>query len=92
MKNGRCRMHGGASTGPRTEAGLARVRAARTTHGGYSAESQAVLRRSAAFIAETRALLALLRRDDVRGELAEMVGRGGAVRGNSPCTVRNEAG
>jgi hypothetical protein len=34
----RCRMHGGASTGPRTAEGLARLRAARTTHGGYSAE------------------------------------------------------
>lgn len=32
---GRCRMHGGRSTGPRTEAGLARMRAAKTTHGGY---------------------------------------------------------
>ena len=26
MPNGRCRMHGGASTGPRTAAGLARIR------------------------------------------------------------------
>ena len=25
MRNGRCRMHGGASTGPRTRAGLART-------------------------------------------------------------------
>jgi hypothetical protein len=38
MANGRCRFHGGKSTGPRTEAGLARSRAARRTHGGYSAE------------------------------------------------------
>jgi hypothetical protein len=31
--NGRCRLHGGLSTGPRTPEGLAQIRAARTTHG-----------------------------------------------------------
>jgi hypothetical protein len=36
MANGRCRMHGGASTGPRTAAGLARMVAAKTTHGRYA--------------------------------------------------------
>ena len=35
MANGRCRMHGGASTGPRTPEGLARIVAAKTTHGRY---------------------------------------------------------
>ncbi len=63
MANGRCRMHGGRSTGPRTEAGRARLRAAHTTHGGYGAESLAGLRRANAFIAETRALLATLREE-----------------------------
>ena len=38
MPAGRCRMHGGASTGPRTAEGLERVRKARTTHGMRSAE------------------------------------------------------
>lgn len=38
MKNGRCRMHGGASTGPKTADGLARWRAAVTIHGGRSRE------------------------------------------------------
>ena len=37
MANGRCRIHGGTSTGPRTAAGLARLAAARTTSGTYSA-------------------------------------------------------
>jgi 3'-phosphoadenosine 5'-phosphosulfate sulfotransferase len=32
----RCRIHGGASTGPRTEAGLARVAAANTKHGRFT--------------------------------------------------------
>jgi hypothetical protein len=37
MANGRCRMHGGRSTGPRTLAGLARIRTATTRHGRCSA-------------------------------------------------------
>ena len=40
MPNGRCRMHGGCSTGPRTPEGMARLRAARTIHGGRSAEAR----------------------------------------------------
>ena len=40
MPNGKCRMHGGASTGPRTPEGLARIRAARTTHGMRTAEME----------------------------------------------------
>jgi hypothetical protein len=39
MPNGRCRMHGGPSTGPRTEAGRAAIRASRTIHGRYSQAS-----------------------------------------------------
>jgi hypothetical protein len=38
MKNGRCRMHGGLSTGPRTPEGSARSRAARLTHGYRTGE------------------------------------------------------
>ncbi len=38
MKNGRCRMHGGASTGPKTAAGLAKSRTAGLIHGGRSRE------------------------------------------------------
>src|SRR5580700_8765405 len=36
MLNGRCRMHGGKSTGPRTSEGLERMRRADTRHGIYS--------------------------------------------------------
>lgn len=36
MRNGRCRMHGGLSTGPRTAEGLERSRRARWKHGAYS--------------------------------------------------------
>ena len=38
MRNGRCRMHGGASTGARTAAGLERVRTVNLVHGGRSRE------------------------------------------------------
>jgi hypothetical protein len=35
MPNGRCRMHGGTSTGPRTAEGLERCRTAKLKHGWY---------------------------------------------------------
>src|SRR5271154_6002927 len=41
MANGRCRIHGGTSTGPRTAEGLARSAAARTTRGTYAAANWA---------------------------------------------------
>jgi hypothetical protein len=46
MQNGHCRMHGGASTGPRTAACIEAIRRSRTVHGYYSAA--AVLERRAA--------------------------------------------
>jgi hypothetical protein len=39
MANGRCRMHGGKSTGPRTPEGLERCRMANWKHGLYSSTS-----------------------------------------------------
>ena len=36
MENGRCRLHGGKSTGPKTPEGLAYSRRARLVHGRYS--------------------------------------------------------
>jgi hypothetical protein len=57
MANGRCRFHGGKSTGPRTEAGRARVRSNRLVHGLRSAEMIAL---SAAAAASHRRLGLLL--------------------------------
>ena len=57
MTNGRCRMHGGLSTGPRTPEGLERSRRARWKHGVYSRETRAVLGESRR---RWRELLALL--------------------------------
>jgi hypothetical protein len=41
MKNGRCRLHGGLSTGPKTPAGIQRIRQAVTKHGRYSKQAMA---------------------------------------------------
>jgi hypothetical protein len=40
MANGRCRMHGGKSTGPRTPEGLERSRRANQKHGHYTLEAR----------------------------------------------------
>ena len=52
MTNGRCRFHGGLSTGPRTAEGMERLRAAVTTHGNRTASAR-----------EFRALLRQLQAD-----------------------------
>src|SRR4051812_12501638 len=41
MRNGRCRMHGGRSTGPRTADAVARCAAVATKHGGRNAAARA---------------------------------------------------
>jgi hypothetical protein len=58
MTNGRCRMHGGLSTGPRTPEGLARARRARWKHGACSAEVRALCREARARLSRVRALCA----------------------------------
>jgi hypothetical protein len=55
MLNGRCRMHGGTSTGPRTEAGLARSRRANWKHGQYSAKTKQEAKLLHQFLREGRA-------------------------------------
>jgi len=39
MKNGRCRLHGGKSTGPKTPEGIERIRLAHIKHGEYTKEA-----------------------------------------------------
>jgi len=60
MRNGRCRLHGGLSTGPRTPEGVARSRRARLIHGGRSARVCALLREARLQARRTRALRARL--------------------------------
>ncbi len=62
MPNGRCRLHGGKSTGARTEAGRERLRSIHTRHGGYGRDLLAWFRRMDAFIAETKQVMAESRR------------------------------
>lgn len=54
MFNDRCRCHGGKSTGPRTQEGLQRLRAARTVHGFYGEEGRAFRHTIAALFAQGR--------------------------------------
>ena len=49
LRNGRCRIHGGLSTGPQTVEGLARSRAANLKHAYYS-KAQKQSRRNARLI------------------------------------------
>ena len=57
MANGRCRMHGGTSTGPRTQKGLQRSKKANYKHGFYSAEMIAERRCIRRLLRESRELL-----------------------------------
>lgn len=57
MANGRCRMHGGASTGPRTAEGLACIREARTIHGNRGAEMRALRRHLRALLVRSAELV-----------------------------------
>ena len=45
--NGRCHLHGGASTGPRTEGGLESLTEARTKHGKFTKKKRAEAKRRA---------------------------------------------
>ena len=61
MKNGRCRMHGGLSTGPRTAEGRARCAAARRIHGFYAADMVTLRRAGTAYCRRMDALFAALK-------------------------------
>ena len=56
MPNGRCKLHGGKSTGPRTPLGLERSRRANWKHGYYSREAKAERSRVRAAILAVRNL------------------------------------
>jgi len=57
MANGRCRMHGGKSTGPKTAEGRAKCAQARWKHGKYCKEAADLRRRVSALLREARALV-----------------------------------
>jgi hypothetical protein len=55
--NGRCRLHGGLATGPRTAEGRARLAASKITHGKFTKEKREEARRRAEQGREMRAEL-----------------------------------
>src|SRR5688500_9525528 len=55
MALGRCRLHGGKSTGPRTAEGAERARRAALRHGFYTAEATAERRMARAAVSGLRA-------------------------------------
>jgi hypothetical protein len=61
MPNGRCRLHGGKSTGPNTKEGLERSRKANWKHGRRSAESLRQRSQSVAVREQIRKLVALVK-------------------------------
>ena len=59
-RNGRCRVHGGASTGPRTEEGRARISEANLRHGRYTKDKLEKSRENAAKGRKVRAEIKLI--------------------------------
>jgi hypothetical protein len=64
MANGRCRLHGGKSTGPRTADGIARIRRAVTRNGRYTKVARAEGAQYRQLLHDSRALLQKLSDDN----------------------------
>ncbi len=80
MKNGRCRFHGGLSTGPKTAAGLERSRNARWKHGRRSADANQPLKLIRALVkvmeAEMAEWKALMRYPEYRAAVEAVLKEG----------------
>ena len=70
-KNGRCRLHGGASTGAKTEEGRARISAANLRHGKFTKDKLEKRRENAAKGREIRKELRQMERELVAGAGSE---------------------
>ena len=70
-KNGRCHLHGGKSTGPKTAEGRARIAAAQFKHGNRSKAAIAAQRARAAHGRAIRAELAALEAEVIREGLLQ---------------------
>lgn len=57
MANGKCRLHGGLSSGPKTPAGLARSQKANWKHGFYSEEARQERKDIAVFLKNAKTIL-----------------------------------
>ena len=104
MANGRCRMHGGRSTGPRTAEGMARMTAARTTHGHCTAAQRMQQRYVRTLVVRTRLYCAAMRlRQHLPADLAAQLAQSpaaflppekpsdAAVSRNAPTTLGSSA-
>jgi len=67
MPNGRCRLHGGFSTGPKTAAGIELIRRAVTKHGRYSQPARAEGRALRLLLKECREALSQMQSEFDRG-------------------------
>ena len=70
-KNGRCRVHGGASTGPRTKEGRARISDANLRHGRYTKDKLEKQQENAAKGRKIRKELRQLEHDLIAGGLLD---------------------
>ena len=61
MANGRCRLHGGLSTGPKTAEGIERIQRALTKHGMYSKRARVERQQYRAVLLQCRETLAAIR-------------------------------
>ena len=69
--NGRCRLHGGASTGAKTSEGLKRISQANMRHGKYTKEKLEKQRMNAAKGREIKKELRQIERELIAGGLLE---------------------
>ena len=70
-KNGRCRLHGGASTGPRTLDGRERISQVNMRHGKYTKDKLEKQRENAALGREINKELRQMERDLIAGGLLD---------------------
>lgn len=68
MANGRCRLHGGLSTGPKTPEGIERIRRAVTKHGMYSKRARAEQDYYRKLLQNSRETLAAVYGNALRGD------------------------
>ena len=70
-RNGRCPLHGGASTGAKTEEGRARISAANRRHGKFTKDKLERQRENAARGREIRKELRQMERELIAGRLLD---------------------
>ena len=70
-KNGRCRLHGGSSTGAKTEEGRARISAANLRHGKFTKDKLEKRRENAARGREIRKELRQMESELIAGGLLD---------------------